>query len=575
MQRVVSLFSIKDIGRAKLGAYLVFSLLFSLTFPFAQWTHRISLGLHHFIPEVPFYTACAFLLLLVFDNLSRKASITVPERPVAKRQKGDGATSSASQPDQAKRQLFSRCLSRLKTSLTPDRKMQLLLFAVLAVVYFLNFLLYYPGCGTTDSDSAISQALGYSPYTRLTSPFHTFVISIILRIGLIFTDLEGALALFSTVQLLATAAVLSYFLCWIKRKGVPSWVFVLCLLFFALNPVVARFAITMWKDIPFSLSVLLLMTLLFDVAQSQGALLRNNRSMLIKLLIICFCILFFRKNGLIIVAGVAVFLLFWLKAKEKLPAISLLVLLAASAIIQGPVLTAAGMEPDSFVETSALPIQQLTNLVYRGEALSEEQMALMNNIIPEDKLREVYGYHSPDPMKFSGWFDYDYLDAHKTEFMLTWLELMPSYPKEYLQAWGSLSRGYWYIGEAKWIVSPAGFARQGSTNILLEHTGFTWASVGLDTQYEDIRNYPLIYPLFNLGCLVWMTLASALLCFNKNSRWKLVCLLPVLLLVFTMLFGAPATELRYIFAIHLSLPLLLLLPFLRRQAQPSMKPALP
>jgi hypothetical protein len=562
LQNIISLFSLKNIGRIRLVAYLIFSLLFALTFPFAQWVYRNPLELRLFIPEVPFYAACAFLFLLVLDNFSRVSTITIPVH----KSKPDFPNQNLSQqePQQEQRFVF-RPLFRLKGFFSPERKLYLLLFGIITLVYFLNFLMYYPGCGTVDSNSTINQALGYSPYTSWTSPFHTLVVSMILHIGLLLTDLKGALALFSIIQLLATTATLSYVLCWLKRKGVPSWAFALCLLFFVLNPIIARFAITMWKDIPFSLSVLLLITLLFDVAQSQGALLQNRR-VFIKLLIICFCILFFRKNGLIIVGGVALFLLFWLKAKEKLPAVSLFVLLIASSIIQGPIFAAVGIESDHFVETVALPTQQLANLVYTDKPLSEEQAALMNGIIPEDKLKETYSYRSPDSMKYSGHFDYDYMDAHKTESLLAWLQLMPSYPKEYLQAWGALSYGYWYIGESNWVVSDAGFTRQEAHNLLFERTGFAWANAGLDTQYEDLRNYPLAFPLFNLACLVWITLASALLCFNKRSRWKIVCLLPALLLIFTMMLSAPTAELRYIFPLHLSLPLMLLLPFLQRQS---------
>jgi hypothetical protein len=559
------MFSLKEISRAKLGMYSLFSLLFGLTFPFAQWVYRNPLELRMFIPEVPLYAVVAFLLLLVIDNLSRKAALVISEPSEKEQQKNSSTLPLAEQSEQDERRSPPRFWPRVKASLTPDRKLCLLLFGVLAVVYFLNFLMYYPGCGTADSDVAINQALGYEQYSSWMPPFHTFIVSIILHIGLLVSDLEGALALFSTIQLLVCAAVYSYFLSWLKRKGIPSWAFTLCLLFFALNPIIARFAVTMWKDIPFSLSILLLVTLLFDIAQSRGALLRNRRA-LIKLLVICFCVLFFRKNGLIIVGGVALFLLFWLRP-QKAPAISLFLLLIASSVIQGPVFAAIGIKPDHFVETVALPMQQMGNLVYMDRPLSEEQATLMNEIIPENTLREVYRYYSPDSMKYSGSFDHDYLDSHKGEFLLTWLQLMSAYPRDYLQAWGSLNYGYWYVGSSGWIVADAGFARQEARNLLFERTGFTWANTGLDTQYEDIRNYPLTYPLFNLGCLIWMTLASALLCSNKNSRWKLVCLLPALLLIFTMLVSAPTAEFRYIFALHLSLPLTLALPFLKRQAQ--------
>jgi hypothetical protein len=513
-------------------------------------------------------------LLVILDNFSRASAITMPAH------KAESAISDKD-AQTGKQQSVRRSFFRLKKRLTPEKRLFLLLFGAITIVYFLNFLLYYPGCGSWDSSMTVGQALGYEGYSSWMPPFHTFVVSIILHIGLLFTDYEGALALFSIIQLLVTSAILSYFLCWLKRKGIPSWTFALCLLFFILNPVIARFAITMWKDIPFSLSVLLLTVFLFDVAQSRGTLLQDKRN-LIKLLVICFCVLFFRKNGAVIVAGTALLLLFWLRPK-RMPAISLFLLLVASSVIQGPGFAALGIAPDRFVETTALPTQQLANLVYTDKPLSEEQMTLMNGIIPEDKLKETYSYRTPDTMKYSDWFNYDYMDAHKTEFLITWLQLMPAYPKEYLQAWGSLSYGYWYIGDSRWIVWEAGFEgesgdqligleAQEHRNLLFERTGFTWANAGLDTQYEDIRNYPLLLPLFNLACLVWMTVGSALLCFKKRSRWKVVCLLPALLLIFTMMFSAPTAELRYIFAIHLSLPLTLLLPFLQRQV-PSDTPS--
>jgi hypothetical protein len=572
LRRFTSICSLKRIGRLKLGVYVVFSLVFGLTFPFAQWVFRNPLELRMFIPELPLYAFIAFVLLVVLDNFSHRTTITLPACPVTE-QAGSKQAPRSTSPDESKQHLVSRCLSWLKRALTSDRRLFLLIFAVIASVYFMNFLMYYPGIGSTDSDTTINQALGYTSYTSWIPPFYTFAVSLILRGAMLFTDLEGAIALYSSIQILASAAVLSCFLCWLKRKGIPSWLFAVCLLFFVLNPIIARTVITMWKDIPFSLSVLLLIMLLFDVAQSRGTILQDRRT-LIKLFVICFLILFLRKNGAIIIGGTAIFLFAWLKPKrKKLPAIGLLLLLIGSSVVQGPGFAAMGIASDHFIETVALPMQQVGNLVYTDKPLSEEQMALMNDIISEETLKETYSYRSPDTMKYSGGrFDYNYLDSHKMEFMRLWLELAPSYPKEYLQAWGSLSYGYWYVGDSRWIVSGSQFERQEIRNLLFERTGFAWAEVGRDTQYEDIRNYLPLYPLFNLGCLTWITLAITLLCFNRQSRWKIICLLPALLLLFTMMFSAPVVEFRYVFAIHLSLPLMALLPFLRRQ--PENAPAL-
>lgn len=146
-------------------------------------------------------------------------------------------------------------------------------------------LMHYPGNLSPDSLSSVSQVLELSELNNHHPIAFTLLIQAGMGFGSLFSvDICDQIACFTVFQMLLLSAVLGYCVSWFSRFGVgekKTYVIVaLITIFFSLNPVIASYAITMWKDVLFGGWMLLLVLFLYDVAQSHGLLLCTGKGMI-------------------------------------------------------------------------------------------------------------------------------------------------------------------------------------------------------------------------------------------------------------------------------------------------------
>ena len=118
------------------------------------------------------------------------------------------------------------------------------------------------------------------------------------------------------------------------------------LAFFAFNSVIARYATTMWKDVPFAMTMLLAILQLFEIALTKGAVIQSPRACIkLALLTLLTCLL--RNNGIYAMAAGVVVLNFAVRLAQKawkwfMPMVGAIVL---AQLISGPFYTSLGIEP--------------------------------------------------------------------------------------------------------------------------------------------------------------------------------------------------------------------------------------
>ena len=136
-------------------------------------------------------------------------------------------------------------------------------FLIITVIIFLAYvpwlLHYFPGICSPDSTTQMLQIT--SEKFQLTNHhpiLHTAVISICLSIGnLIFNSNNAGIAIYSILQMLACALTFSTTIFYLEKKKVPVFIRQMLMLFFMFCPIIASYSITMWKDIPDALSILI------------------------------------------------------------------------------------------------------------------------------------------------------------------------------------------------------------------------------------------------------------------------------------------------------------------------------
>ncbi len=432
---------------------------------------------------------------------------------------------------------------------TTNKKLWLACFLVLFASYFATLLLSFPGTFSTDSYASISILQGELPWSNAHPVFYTLLIGPFVALGNAVGNMTVGLFAFSLVQLTLMAAVCSYACAWLRKMGMPLLAVFAALAFFAFNPVIARYATTMWKDVPFAMTMLLAILQLFEIALTKGAAIQSPRACIkLALLTLLTCLL--RNNGIYaMAAGVVVLIAVWRKAwKWFMPMVGAIVL---AQLISGPFYTSLGIEPSPFRESVGIPIQQISAVVAEGGEMTEEQLEVFSQLVDPEAVAEVYAPYSSNFVKYHESFSDEWLNAHKKEFLQLYFEVGLKNPAIYTRAWIGATQGYWNMETHSWVVSEAG------RNLAYEATGLEILNGDSETNYDELRKSSFLSPLFNMGFAAWVMIALCAFRWIKGDRKLITAYIPLIALWGTMLIAAPFyCEFRYQFPIHLLLPVI-------------------
>lgn len=432
---------------------------------------------------------------------------------------------------------------------TTNKKLWLACFLVLFASYFATLLLSFPGTFSTDSYASISILQGELPWSNAHPVFYTLLIGPFVALGNAVGNMTVGLFAFSLVQLTLMAAVCSYACAWLRKMGMPLLAVFAALAFFAFNPVIARYATTMWKDVPFAMTMLLAILQLFEIALTKGAAIQSPRACIkLALLTLLTCLL--RNNGIYaMAAGVVVLIAVWRKAWKWF--MSMVGAIVLAQLISGPFYTSLGIEPSPFRESVGIPIQQISAVVAEGGKMTEEQLEVFSQLVDPKAVAEVYVPYSSNFVKYHESFSDEWLNAHKKEFLQLYFEVGLKNPAIYTRAWIGATQGYWNMETHSWVVSEAG------RNLAYEATGLEILNGDSETNYDELRKSSFLSPLFNMGFAAWVMIALCAFRWIKGDRKLITAYIPLIALWGTMLIAAPFyCEFRYQFPIHLLLPVI-------------------
>lgn len=452
-------------------------------------------------------------------------------------------------------------------------KLWLMCFAIITVLWLPYFLQYYPGCTSTDSSDILKMVLGmpfesdHFRYGSLNShhPFlYTAFVAVFVNLGASLGGATTGIALVAAVQMLVFSGMCSAASVWLGRMTSSKVIFVVTLAFFALNPVVARYSVTLWKDVFFAGVLLLFLLAIADAVTDRGSSLNRPRHV-VRLVVLGVLVCLLRSNGMIAVFAGIIALAIACRVHRGRVVVGGGVLLTAVILSQNIVFGALGVVPGHFAESVSIPLQQISRTIVDDGAISSEQLSFVDEILPVDRIEELYNPISPNPLKFAPDFNDDFLEQNKMQFLTLWLSLAPNNFDSYASAWRDETLGYWHIGTDDWIVAQAGYSLEGEEWIQSESKLPSWLEVGS----LFFRGYDLkpgvrgaLYPLFSIGCLAWFMLFAFVVCASRRNYLLSVTLLPLIALWVTFLLAAPtACEFRYMFALHLALPFVAVLVF--------------
>lgn len=424
------------------------------------------------------------------------------------------------------------------------------------------YCMNYPGVIISDSCDQIGQALS-GIYSNHHPVMQTWLIQGVLSIGMhIFNDLSTAVALYCILQMIVLAAIYAYTVSLLYRYGIPRWLCIVNTAFYALMPYNVMFSFNMWKDSLFSAFVLLFTVLLWKIMIDKRANTHQpntHRPVIVDTILFFIAglgICLFRNNGFYAFCLVMPFIcvICW-KTKKEIVAASAATLLLV-LFIKGPVFDHFQVASPDMVESLSIPLQQIARVVSDDLEITEEQTALLNQVVEVDAIATTYDARISDPIKnlvrSSG--NQTFLEENKGAYLKLWLQLGIRYPFQYLRAYMHQTEGYWYPDVQYWVYADGVCQNQAG----LTAAPLLPAEIGDRLQWfawDSYTEIPLYGLLWSIGTAVWITMMLAGLCYIRGQKMELCIFLPIFALWGTLMVASPvAAEFRYLYAIFLCIP---------------------
>ena len=442
----------------------------------------------------------------------------------------------------------------VKPVLFKDKKAFVFAWIIILLFWLPVFLAEYPGFFVYDATDEYVEVA-----TRTFSTHHPLLHVLMLGGSVcagnkLTGDYNTGIAMYILFQMLMVSGIFGRVISQIYRESKRLITgYVLPLIWYGLFPVVVMFALCSVKDTLFAAFMLASVVLTVNIFKELINGEAENRISAVRKDIIILGIsligmLLMRRNGVYgflvygvvcVVFGATLQKKSQIKAKTK-PAGAGMILCFMLCVFAGYFLTdtalklATSASDEENQEILTVPIQQLARTwrVY-GDELSEEDISLLYEVLPEEALRRYTPVLS-DPVKVD--FNNSAYEANKSAYISLWWRLLKEHPLSYINAWLNTSYGYYYppvivnayAGHSVYTFtytesSYFGYEVEypGSRKSLIPQIDGFYRWLSLD---DDIQRIPVISWLFSMGALFWTYLFCGALLLYKRAYIYLTAL---------------------------------------------------
>lgn len=443
---------------------------------------------------------------------------------------------------------------------------------LVALCWLPYYLLFFPGLNNPDTSMQIAWALHYPTDWLKYSPvrgenvyatnhhpyFTTLLFGLFARFGLALGNISWGVAAYNLLQLLATALVMTGAWFYLRRLGLPEKALRAGLVFTALFPLFPLYAITMLKDSLLSLGCLTLTVLLFELARTKGAALKENRFCLL-LFLNAWLVMFSKNQGVYFIVFIGLACLVY-KGVRGRAAIALLLPAALFQIVwTGVLLPMWNVAPGGKQEALGLLFQQTARcvLTYPEDVTREEEDAI-RAILDYDRFDVLYDPMQSDNIKFT--FNQDATGGELSAYYKVWLQMLRRHPDAYVQALISNVYAGFYLQHE----TPLSYTHYDNREVMdypelcvpLPARLERWEPV-ITLTLRAVQHIPGVGLLFSIGFFPWVILFLFLDALRRKRYGLLLPLLPCVLSVGMLLLSPVSGSYRYAMPLTYAIPFLL------------------
>lgn len=240
-------------------------------------------------------------------------------------------------------------------------------------VWFLSLLILWPGILTIDSLSLYREAINRT-FSNWHPAFYPYFLSIITRIN-------PSPAFILSLQIILFAFISSWGLSVLEKNGVSNAILWIISFLIALFPPNLIYSITLWKDIPYALSLLLLSLFLLSIVSSGGKW-GVKKLNWIWLGIVGFLVGIFRLNGAPTAFISLIILPLIFKKHWKFYAGSLLIAILLFVLVKGPLYNRIIDDYKSRGQSNLVYLHHIAAHIHQGTSLTKIEKQYLNNFLP-------------------------------------------------------------------------------------------------------------------------------------------------------------------------------------------------
>ena len=321
-----------------------------------------------------------------------------------------------------------------KAKIISNKKIFLISFFGLFFMGILHLITFYPGNIMIDTLYIFKSPMGMSAQHPL---FYILIITLPFKIfAKIFNNLNLALFFTCTLQLTIASVIISFIITWFNKKFKNIKLTVILMLYFIILPIVTNYNTTLVKDSAFCLSMICLVPIIYEIINSEGNWIKNNRNIL-TFIIFTSLLCLIRNNGIYIV--ILLLLLFILIYKKYFK--QWLTILAIVPIIS--FIPQLFSNKQLFQEKVGIPLQQISYVIHTDGKISKKNKEYLNKIYNYNLYKENYNPYLVDTIKWDINFNREYLNNNSSKFIKTWFETLPNNFEGYIKSYILCTYGNW------------------------------------------------------------------------------------------------------------------------------------
>jgi len=438
-----------------------------------------------------------------------------------------------------------------------DKK--LWLFTSIAIfICYLPLILMTTSVLSPDSWNSLAQVTGLLPLSNGNPLIFTAFVSVFIHIGLFFGSLEFGTLLFSLAQSAILAIIFARVIVWMRQEKIGTYGIIAALIFYAILPVNAIAGIIMWKDILFAGFGLLFLIALRKLYIEKNAYFTPKNIAYFISLAFLFCT--FRNNGLY-AYGLFFVLVLILNYRTLLTNKKFLILLFTPIVLALAYLSfivpLVSKPTTASYATLCVPMQQIARTVkYHSDSLTTEEKKTIGEILPIDRLGDIYNPGLSDPVM--GAFNAKAFDEDKEKYLSLWASLLTEHPKTFFAATMYNTYGYVY----PYYPSPT------TTDIVMDNTVHPNAFKDYsDDAFEEGNKQAVgtyngtvssIVPIVHsIGFYTTVTLLAVYIAITRKKRELVGVFIILFSLFISTILGPVNGEFRYLYLFVVALPFIL------------------